>query len=172
MKNSMYTIIRSCIDRGEFKLGDIIPRIRAERWNDLLTDAERDELIELAHEKVNPSKEAPAIMDIIQKLIERMDKMESTLKSVIAPEQPEDSETPEGSDQPEQPTPPSYEKWTAWDGLSKNYQKGSIVEHNGKLWESTFEGQNVWEPGAPGIDARYWVEYIGTSDTEETGSEE
>lgn len=169
MKNSMYMIIKSCIERGEFKLGDIIPRIREERWNDLLTDVERDELIELAHKKVNPSKEAPDVMDIIQKLIERMDEMEAILKSVVVPGQPEDTEDP---DQPEQSTTPSYEKWTAWDGLSKNYQKGAIVEHNGKLWESTFEGQNVWEPGAPGIDERYWVEHIDTSEPEDANSEE
>ena len=172
MNNPMYTIIKSRIEAGNFKLADMIRRIREEMWHDTITETERDELIELAHEKVDPSQEAPEIMDIIQKLIERMDKMEAVLKSVITPEQPEDPETPEGSDQPEQPTTPSYEKWTAWDGLSKKYQKGAIVEHNGELWESTFEGQNVWEPGGFGIDERYWVKYIEASESEETDSEE
>lgn len=30
------------------------------------------------------------------------------------------------------------------------YQKGNRVYHNGKLWESTFDGANVWEPGVFG----------------------
>lgn len=53
-----------------------------------------------------------------------------------------------------------YPEWKAWDGISTDYQPDTIVSHNGKLWQSTFAGQNVWEPGAVGIDDRFWVEYV------------
>ena len=164
MKNGMYTVIKSCIERGEFKLGEIIPRIREESFSGLISESERDELIELAHEKVNPSNEAPDVMLIIENVIKRLDEVEAILKQLIAPEQPEGSENPEET--PEDPTEPSeseqpvYPVWEPWDGMSKNYQKGDIVIHNDELWESTFEGQNVWEPGTPGIDDRYWTKYI------------
>lgn len=46
--------------------------------------------------------------------------------------------------------------WEPWDGLSDKYQPGAIVSHGGKVWESTYDGQNVWEPGAVGIDERFW----------------
>ena len=33
---------------------------------------------------------------------------------------------------------------------TNGYQKGDQVTHDGRLWESTFDGDNVWEPGAVG----------------------
>ena len=159
MKNGMYTVIKSCIERGEFKLGEIIPRIREESFSGLISESERDELIELAHEKVNPSNEAPDVMLIIENVIKRLDEVEAILKQLIAPEQPEDPEDTENPEEPVEPSGPEqtdYPAWEPWDGMSKNYQKGDIVTHKDNLWESTFEGQNVWEPGTPGIDERYW----------------
>lgn len=49
----------------------------------------------------------------------------------------------EGSDQ-EGPQP--------WEqpGSTNGYQKGDQVTHAGRLWESTYDGDNVWEPGAVG----------------------
>ena len=164
MKNNMYIVIKNHIERGDFKITEIIPKIREEVWTGQISEAERDELIELAHNKVDPKKEAPEVMEIIAKLINRMDEMEEILKSLITPEQPETPENPETPDEPEIPVEPIYPEWKAWDGISKDYQKGAIVQHNNKLWESTFEGQNVWEPGIPGIDERYWVEYTPKSE--------
>lgn len=38
------------------------------------------------------------------------------------------------------------------------YRKDARVSHKGRVWRSTFAGQNIWEPGVPGIDQRYWVD--------------
>lgn len=39
------------------------------------------------------------------------------------------------------------------------YEFGIRVTHVGKTWENTLKGMpNTWEPGAPGIDERYWKE--------------
>lgn len=35
-------------------------------------------------------------------------------------------------------------------GSTNGYQLGDECTHNGRLWESTFDGDNVWEPGAVG----------------------
>ena len=35
-------------------------------------------------------------------------------------------------------------------GADNGYQRGDRVTHGGHLWESTFDGANVWEPGAVG----------------------
>lgn len=40
-------------------------------------------------------------------------------------------------------------------GPENAYQKGDQVIHNGHLWESDFDGDNVWEPGAVGS---HWVD--------------
>lgn len=41
-------------------------------------------------------------------------------------------------------------------GPENAYQKGDRVIHSGHLWESTFDGDNVWEPGAPGVGNDIW----------------
>lgn len=40
-------------------------------------------------------------------------------------------------------------------GPENAYQKGDQVIHNGHLWESDFDGDNVWEPGQVGS---HWVD--------------
>lgn len=43
-------------------------------------------------------------------------------------------------------------------GPTNAYRKGDRVWHNGKLWESTYDGLNVWEPGAVGVGEDIWAE--------------
>ena len=145
MNNSMYTIVKNHIDRGNFKIGEIVLRIREELWNGHITENECSELIDMAHAKVNPNSESPELLDIVKNIIKRVEKLEAKNETDV----PDNSETTV-----------SYPEWKPWDGISKDHQKDAIVSHNGKLWQSTFDGQNVWEPGAPGIDERYWIEYI------------
>ena len=38
-------------------------------------------------------------------------------------------------------------------GSTNGYSKGDRVTHAGHLWESTFDGANVWEPGVTGTEA-------------------
>ena len=42
-----------------------------------------------------------------------------------------------------------YAEWVQPDSTN-GYDKGDKVLHNGHLWESSFDGANVWEPGAVG----------------------
>lgn len=44
--------------------------------------------------------------------------------------------------------------WTQ-PGPDNAYQKGDRVVHNGHLWESDYDGDNVWEPGQVGSN---WVD--------------
>lgn len=37
-------------------------------------------------------------------------------------------------------------------GIFDGYEFGQRTTHNGKTWESTYEGLNVWEPGVPGTE--------------------
>ena len=141
MNNPMYTIIKSRIEAGGFKLADMIRRIREEQWHDTITEAERDELIELANQAANPEAERPEVLDMIKALSERVARLEQAQASKEEP----------GEDSGE----PSYPEWKFWDGVSKDYQKGAVVIHNGSIWESVFEGQNTWEPGV--VDERFWV---------------
>lgn len=44
-------------------------------------------------------------------------------------------------------------------GSTNGYQKGDRVTHAGHLWESTHDGDNVWEPGAVGAPWKDLGEY-------------
>ena len=82
---------------------------------------------------------------MIQSLASQIEALEARVKAL------------EGNDDGgEEPIP--YAEWKPWDGISKDYQKGAIVSCNGVLWESVFDGQNVWEPGTAGTES-LWVKY-------------
>lgn len=45
-----------------------------------------------------------------------------------------------------------YGEWEQ-PGADNGYSKGDRVSHNGRIWESIFDGTNVWEPGAEGTES-------------------
>lgn len=132
----MYDIIKSVISKGGYKLAEIQHKIKKlYGWGDL-TEEQADELIDLSSNGASPDAERPETLAMLQSLAERVKALEDKLA---------DGQTAtEGADE--------YPVWKAWDGVSSDYQQGAIVSHNGKLWQSVFEGQNVWEPGVFGWD--------------------
>lgn len=71
-------------------------------------------------------------------------------------------------------------EWESWHPLreSTHYRYGDLTRHKGKVWrdvlDPTGDKLNVWEPGAPGIDERYWVEETNpeSSETEKDSTSE
>ncbi|MGV3282695.1 carbohydrate-binding protein [Corynebacterium sp. 11254D000AR] len=65
-------------------------------------------------------------------------------------------------------------EWEPWHPLreSTHYRYGDKTRHGGKVWrdvlDPTGDKLNVWEPGALGIDERYWVEVELEAPAEET----
>ena len=139
----MFNVIKSAIEAGGYKLSEMQQKIRKFYMMGNLTEAELDELLRLASGGVSADAERPENLLLIQTLAEELEALKARVTAL------------EGGEEPVQPT---YPEWKPWDGISKNYQRGDIVSHNGKLWESVFDGQNVWEPGAVGTEA-LWVEY-------------
>lgn len=79
-------------------------------------------------------------------------------------------EHPELVEKPTVQTGGKIREWEPWHPLkeSTHYRYGDLTRHGGKVWrdvlDPTGDTLNVWEPGAVGIDERYWVE-------DETGRE-
>lgn len=140
MKSAMYKTIETCINNNTIKLTTLIERIREECWHGLITEAERDELIEKANQKAAPDTERPELLDMVKALAARVEVLEKKYVS--------DEDVPSDS---------AHSEWKPWDGVSDDYQKGAIVSYNGSLWESVYDGQNVWEPGV--VDERFWKPY-------------
>lgn len=142
----MYDVIRSAIAAGGYKLADMQYKIKKLYVMGDLTESEMEQLLEMASGGVSADTERPEVMAMIHTLDEKISALDGRVKALEG--NPDEPDVPEGD----------YPAWKPWDGISTDYQKGAIVSHKGELWESVYDGQNVWEPGT--VDERFWVEYI------------
>lgn len=143
----MYSVIKDIIENGNYQLVDISNKINKLWLEYQLTDEERDELIELANSNTNVDNEKPELQRQLDAL---SDYVKNTLEPRIqALEEGQEVEPPVEEESPE---------WMSYDGVvNLGYDFGAKVTHNGFKWENMLEGtKNVWEPGAVGIDERYW----------------
>ena len=142
----MYEILKTRIHTGGFKLADIQARAKKLYAMGDLSDEQLDELMQLSQKNASPEAERPETLKILQSLSERVGALEKKLAQQNDPETETESS--------------EYKEWVQpIAGLTDDYQYGAITAHSGKLWMSTFKGQNVWEPGTPGTE-NLWVEYI------------
>lgn len=139
----MYEILKSVISAGGYKLADIQHKVKKLFVLGDLTEKQTDELLAMASGGVSVDAERPETLQLIQTLAEEIEALKERVTAL------------EGGKDEEETT---YPEWKAWDGISKDYQMGAIVSHNGELWQSVFNGQNVWMPGAPGTES-LWVKY-------------
>lgn len=139
----MYEVFKSVISVGGYKLTEIQQKIKKLYIFGDLTEEQMDELLALASRGVSSDAERPEALVLIHTLSAEIKDLEVRVKAL------------EGGGGEE----PTIAEWKPWDGLSNDYQKGAVVSHNGELWESVFDGQNVWEPGTVGTE-NLWANYI------------
>ena len=139
----MYNTLKTRINAGGVKLSEIQEKIKRFYANGDITVGQMEELMELSQQKADPEAERPDIMEILRSVVDRVTAIEEKLKD---------------SDAGSEEDAAVYEAWAPWDGISNKYQNGAIVSHNGKLWKSTYVGQNTWEPGTVGTEL-LWTEY-------------
>lgn len=141
----MFSNLKRVILSGRYRLSEMVEKINVMWGEGLVTDAERDELLDLAQEKLNPRTEAPELMEAYRRVLEKLAALE---KHVAALEGTDGEESAEGGEWP---------AWEPWDGVSDKYQPGAKVEHGGVKYVSVYAGQNVWEPGTPGTAALWKI---------------
>lgn len=143
----MYEIIKTIIENGIFRVNDLTNKIDTLWAESKLTDEERNQLVQMMAEHLNPASEAPELKDMYERLEARV----STLEAEVHPLK---GEEPGGGE--ESGTVPV---WEPWDGISSKYQYGAVVTHNEKYFLDVLQGmQNTWEPESVGVDERYWKE--------------
>ena len=153
----MYSVIKSLILAGNYKLADMQHKIKKMFALGDLTEAQMDELLRMTEQGASPNGERPETLSMLQTLLSKIEVLEAkvaALEKANAPEEPDEPVDPENPDEPVQPV---YEAWEPWNGIDNRYQPGAIVSHGGKVWESVYQGQNVWEPGVVG--EMFWVEH-------------
>lgn len=144
----MYEVLKSVISSGGYKLAEIQYKIKKFFALGDLTEAQTDELLAMASGGVSTDAERPETLKLINTLAGKIEALTARVKAL------EGGNADSGDEQTGHP------EWKPWDGISKDYQHGAIVSHNGQLWMSVFNGQNVWEPGAPGTE-NLWVTNLG-----------
>lgn len=149
--STMANILRSVINNGGMPLTQVSERIETMYVSGRINAEERNELTGLMHEKARPENEAGDYKALCRALAEKYNELEKRVSAL------EQADNVSGGEEEEGDADQNHPEWEPWDGVSDKYQTGAIVMHNGTVWESVFAGQNVWEPGAPGIDERYWV---------------
>ena len=148
---NMANILKNVIRNGGMPLTQVSERIETMYLNGRINAEERLELTEMMHEKASPENEKGGWEEMYRALAGKYRELEARVEAL---------EIRSGGEQPEEGGADEHPVWEPWDGVSDKYQTGSVVTHNEKVWLSVYEGQNVWEPGAPGIDERYWVEMV------------
>ena len=138
----MFDVIKTVISAGGYKLAEIQHKIKKMYFYNDLTEAQMDELLALAAVGVSADAERPETLALIRTLSAEIEALKARVEALEGG----------GGEKPEHP------EWKPWDGISKDYQKGAVVSHNGELWESTYNGQNVWEPGTAGTE-NMWVKF-------------
>lgn len=148
----MYNTLKNTIEKSDFKLGSMIDVITQMWWPiGKITQAQRDELIALAREKVNPESERPEMLEMVRSIAARVEKVEAWIAA---------HDAQDGTTGGEEST--DYPAWEPWDGVTQRYQHGAIVSHMDKLWYNALENMiNTWEPGTVGTE-RIWIEFTGT----------
>ena len=139
--SNMANILRSVINNGGMPLTQVSERIETMYVSGRINAGERNELTGLMHEKARPENEAGDYKALYQALAEKYNELEKRVKALEG-----------GADEEE------IAQWRPWDGVNDEYQPGAVVIYDGRIWQSVYDGQNVWEPGAPGVDERYWKE--------------
>lgn len=153
----MYKVIESVIAARNYKLAEMRHKVNKLYAQGDLTEEQADQLLALAIQGATPDAERPELLQIVRNLSAKVDALAAEVAAL---------KTGTGTTQPDTETT-EYEAWEPWDGISDKYQPGAIVTHNGRKWQSTYSGQNVWEPGV--VDGRFWAEYHEYDDHEESG---
>lgn len=153
----MYSVIKSLILAGNYKLADMQHKIKKMFALGDLTEAQMDELLRMTEQGASPNGERPETLSMLQTLLSKIEVLEAKVAALEKANVPEEPDEPVDPENPDEPVQPVYEAWEPWNGIDNRYQPGAIVSHGGKVWESVYQGQNVWEPGVVG--EMFWVEH-------------
>lgn len=159
----MYEIFKSVIASKSYNLEEMIKKINIRWVEDILTEEQREELITLAQTNADPSQSNAPLQKQIEEISKKQIALEDTVKKLSAMVQKIKETVESGGTVVPEPEPTPQEEYPAWEPYNGippvPYQVGSKVTHNGKKWESMVPN-NVWEPGAFGVDQNIWKEVV------------
>lgn len=157
----MYEIFKNVINSKEYSLENILKKIDTKWVQSELTDEQRDELIALAQANADPENSNAPLQKQIEEIAKQVIALQETIANLSATVQKIKETVESGGTVVPEPEPPVVEEYPAWEPYNGippvKWQTGSKCTHNGKKWESMVDN-NVWEPGAFGVDSNIWRE--------------
>lgn len=153
--NRLAESLRTIIKAHRMPLSEVSERINTLYIGGQLTAAERAELTELMHSEATPESEMGGWEQMYRALAAKMATLNETVNALGARLSAlEGGGSPATGD-----AAATVPEWEPWDGVSAGYAYGDVVTHGGRYWVSELVSMaNVWEPGALGVDERYWRE--------------
>lgn len=159
----MYEIVKNVIDSKRYALGDMLKKIDTLWVQGDITDEQKNELVTLAQTNADPENSNAPLQKQIEEIAKKHLVLEETVTALSATVQKIKETVESGGTVVPDPEPPITEEYPAWEPYNGippvPYQVGSKVTHNGKKWESMVPN-NVWEPGAFGVDQNIWKEVV------------
>ena len=161
----MYDIIKNVIESTCYELTDMLKKIDTIWIQGDITEEQKKELVIMAQTNADPAHSNAPLQKQIEEISKKQIALEETVRALSATVQKIKETVESGGTVVPEPEPQPQEEYPAWepyDGIPPvKYQVGSKVSHNGKKWESMV-ANNVWEPGAFGVDESIWKEIAHT----------
>lgn len=159
----MYDVIKNVIESGRYELNDMLKKIDTIWIQGDITEEQKKELVMVAQANADPSQSNAPLQEQIEEISKKQIALEETVRALSATVQIIKETVESGGTVVPEPEPQPQEEYPAWEPYNGippvKYQVGSKVAHNGKKWESMV-ANNVWEPGAFGVDESIWKEQI------------
>lgn len=155
----MYDVIKNVIESGRYELNDMLKKIDTIWIQGDITEEQKKELVMVAQANADPSQSNAPLQEQIEEISKKQIALEETVRALSATVQKIKETVESGGTVVPEPEPQPQEEYPAWEPYNGippvKYQVGSKVSHNGKKWESMV-ANNVWEPGAFGVDESIW----------------
>ena len=162
----MFEFFKEQILAGEYDLLNMLERITAVYATGKLTTEEFAQLRSLAQEKADPIDSLAPLEERFDVILERLAAVTASVDAlsarVAALEAGDDTEPGDDPETPEEPSE-SYPEWVQPLGGHDAYKTGDRVMYQGKVYESTIDG-NVW---APDVYPAGWKEIETETETTE-----
>lgn len=159
----MYDVIKNVIESGRYELNDMLKKIDTIWIQGDITEEQKKELVMVAQANADPSQSNAPLQEQIEEISKKQIALEETVRALSATVQKIKETVESGGTVVPEPEPQPQEEYPAWEPYNGippvKYQVGSKVSHDGKKWESMV-ANNVWEPGAFGVDESIWKEIV------------
>lgn len=134
-----------------------------------LTTYTEDELLELQQALADEGKRRAALPAVEEAAREAKEEVVAEVTERLAEKDVKLKPPAKAGDKPR--------PWRPWHPLdtATHFYYGDLATNGGKTWRDVLDKTrtqlNVWEPGSPGIDERYWVEVTEDKPEPETDAE-